>query len=42
MISRCKFCNDVCPDGSNMCDLCCFLEEEDEMFVSGEEDDKEN
>jgi len=27
MISRCKFCDDIAPDFSNMCDSCAELEQ---------------
>lgn len=32
MISRCKFCGDIAPDDSVMCDSCCRLENEDVLF----------
>lgn len=42
MKSRCRYCNDVCPDGSTMCDSCCFIEQEDgNLFDPGEEEDEE-
>lgn len=29
MISRCKFCGSICPDFSDICDLCAIIECED-------------
>jgi len=39
MISRCKFCGDVAPDGRTMCDSCFRLEYGEEGFFPVEEDD---
>lgn len=33
MINRCKYCGSVCPDFSDMCDLCCLLESEEETEI---------
>lgn len=27
MISRCKYCGDICPDFSEICDTCAYIEE---------------
>jgi hypothetical protein len=29
MINRCRYCGDICPDFSTVCDSCCFIESED-------------
>jgi hypothetical protein len=34
MISRCKYCGDIAPDGSTICDTCCYIESEDGNIVS--------
>lgn len=28
MISRCKYCGDIAPQYSNLCDTCAFIESE--------------
>ena len=27
-MNRCKYCNEICPDFSDMCDLCYMLEKD--------------
>jgi hypothetical protein len=27
MISRCRYCNEICPDFSEECDCCAYIEE---------------
>lgn len=29
MINRCKYCNDICPDFSEICDTCAYIEAQD-------------
>jgi len=26
MINRCKYCNDICPDFSEICDTCAYID----------------
>ena len=38
-MNRCKYCGDVCPDFSDLCDCCYFIEIQDNPeFVSNELD----
>lgn len=37
MISRCKFCGDIAPQGRTMCDSCFRLEYEDEPYYPVED-----
>ncbi len=39
MINRCKWCNSVCPDFSEVCDGCANIEFECEVFDYTLEDD---
>lgn len=31
MINRCVECGGICPDFSELCDCCAFIEEEDKL-----------
>ena len=33
MISRCKYCNAICPDFSSVCDTCFHIEFECDMEI---------
>ena len=37
MINRCKECNDICPDFSELCDTCAYIEEQDKAEVRNED-----
>jgi len=44
MINRCKYCDDIAPDFSDMCDSCAFIEQnckEDATKPIIKEDDDE-
>ena len=40
MINRCKECGNICPDFSEVCDCCKFIEEEE--YTDEEVDEVEN
>lgn len=39
MINRCVECGVVCPDFSELCDCCAFIEEEDKLEVEDVENE---
>lgn len=42
MINRCKYCGDIAPDFSDMCDTCAYIEFGDDdnyIYEPGEDDD---
>lgn len=42
-MNRCRECNSICPDFSDVCDTCNYIEEEmredDELEIEDEEDE---
>lgn len=44
MFNRCKICNEKCPDYSDLCNTCAFIEcsiAQDELLEDDEEDEDE-
>jgi len=41
-MNRCKYCNSICPDFSDVCDTCCYIEEEDRLEAERLECEEEN
>jgi len=37
-MNRCKQCGAVCPDFSELCDTCAFIQEEDGEYLWDEDD----
>lgn len=42
MISRCRYCGDIAPDGSTICDTCAFIESEDGILFDPGDYDESN
>jgi len=40
-MNRCKYCNAICPDFSDICDCCAFIEEEQRLEDELEEDEED-
>lgn len=38
-MNRCKECGAICPDFSELCDCCAFIEEEDKIQAELDEED---
>ena len=41
MINRCVECGSICPDFSDLCDCCAFIDEEDKLEEEDEDEWKE-
>lgn len=39
-MNRCKECGCICPDFSDVCDCCAFIEEEERIQAELDEEDK--
>jgi hypothetical protein len=40
-MNRCKYCESICPDFSDVCDTCAFIEEQDRLEAEELEDDED-
>lgn len=41
-MNRCKYCDSICPDFSDVCDTCAYIEEEDILEAERLECEEEN